>query len=461
MKWRLLVALVVLVAGTFLPMSPASTWSPAGETTGAPAVTPGPDGLADARRAAGEASAQTSLLTAGTGQLVEGAGQLDEGATELIDGVGAAHAGAQELSDGMVKLQAGTGQLADGATRVADAVGGVVDQVVGFEAVRGQILSSIDSALDRMKDSTNPDVVRTRDALSGLREQVRTAELPADIVGQLNEFKTGSREVANQLAVPGYAYHDGVYTATNGAAELARALGALDSGAGQAKDGIAQLRDGSERIDGMATQSAASIDAVRRALPAASPASAAAAGEAAPASALAPLAAMLVAALITLGGFALGAVVGFAAHHRWWIVAGGTALLTTAGLILVAVIGVSLSPAALATSALALAVATLAAAGLTWMLMSTFGNGAGLGAGAAASVIEVGLVGWVWKSATAGAVPQVAAAASGALPMHWLTASLSAAGNGGSAAALWAGVGLSAAVAVLGLVGFNRPRARA
>ena len=69
MKWRLFVALIVLIAGALLPMSPVSTWSSGDESTGAPQVTPGPDGLVDARRAAGEAAANASLLTSGTGQL--------------------------------------------------------------------------------------------------------------------------------------------------------------------------------------------------------------------------------------------------------------------------------------------------------------------------------------------------------------------------------------------------------
>ncbi|QPK83387.1 hypothetical protein G7Y29_00725 [Corynebacterium qintianiae] len=460
MKWRLLVALLVLIAGVFLPMAPASTWSSGESATGAPTVTPGPDGLVDARRAAGEAAAQASLLTTGTGQLKDGVVQLDEGSAQLIDGISAANSGAQELSTGMVQLQAGTGQLASGATQVADAVGGVVDQVVGFEVVRGQVISTIDSTLEKLKDSREPDVVAAREALQGLREQARTAELPADVVSQLNELKNGSREVANQLSVPGFAYHDGVYSATNGAAELASGLGELDGGAGQAKDGIAQLREGSEKLDGMATQTSDTIDTVRRAIPAPAPVAAASgtADEDAPASALAPLAAMLIAALITVGGFGMAGAAGYARRNRWWIVAAGTGLLTVSGLVLVMVLGISLPPAAVLISALALAVASLASAGLTWMLMSTFGNAAGLGAGAALSVLQIGLVGWVWKSAAAGAVSDIVAASSGAAPMHWLTTALSAAGNGGSVAAMWTGVGLSAVVAALGLMGLNRPR---
>lgn len=442
-------------------MSPVSTWSSGDEATGAPRVTPGPDGLVDARRAAGEAAANASMLTSGTGQLKDGVVTLDEGSTALVDGIAAANTGAAQLSNGMVELQAGTGQLAAGATRVADGVGGVVDQVVGFEAVRGQVLSTIDSALERMKDARDPEVIQAREALQGLREQARTAQLPADAVSQLTELKNGSREVANQLSVPGYAYHDGVYSATNGAAQLASGLNELNNGAAPAQDGIKQLRDGSEKLDEMAVKTADSIDTVRRAIPAPEPvaASSGQAEQGAPASALAPLAAMLIAALVTIGGLALAVAVAFLPGRKWWAVAAGTGFLTLIGLVLVMVLGVSLSPLAVATAALALALSTLAAAGVSWMLMAVFGTKAGLGAAAVITVAEIGLVGWVWKSAAAGAVSSVAAAVSSALPMHWLTAALSAAGNGGSTTALWVGIGLSAAIAVLGLIGVNRTRA--
>ena len=39
------------------------------------------------------------------------------------------------------------------------------------------------------------------------------------------------------------------------------------------------------------------------------------------------------------------------------------------------------------------------------------------------------------------------------MPMHWLAASLSSAGNNGSAQALWIGIAMSALVAAVGLLG--------
>lgn len=459
MKWRLLPAVGLLIAGAFLPMTPASTWVSASSGTaganGAPAAAPGPDNLVGARRAAGEAATQAGFLTQGSAQLRDGVVQLDDGSKQLIDGISAANSGAQELSRGMVQLQAGTGQLASGATQVADAVGNVVDQVVGFQAVRGQVVTGIDSALAAMKDSRDPDVVKARDALTGLRQQAVTAELPPDVVNQMNQLKTGSREVANQLSVPGYGYHDGVYSATKGAADLATGLGELNSNAGAAGEGIGRLREGSEKLDQAAGLTAGKIDAVRRALPAAPVASVAdgEAEEGAPNSALAPLAAMLISALLVVGGFALAVLAAADPRRRWWILGAGGAFLALLGFLLVFLLGVGMGPGALAVVLLASAVGTYASAGLSTLLLASLGNRVGGSIAAALAAVQVGLVGWVWKVAATGVVPAVAAAASSALPMHWSTAALSAAGNAGSATAMWVGIGLAAAVGLLGLVG--------
>ncbi|MDY5785422.1 hypothetical protein [Corynebacterium sp.] len=455
MRWRLLPAAGLLVAGALLPMNPASTWIPQDAddthaTTGAPAAVAGPDTLVDARRAAGEAATQAGFLTQGTAQLKDGVVQLDEGSKELIDGISAANTGAQQLSNGMVELQAGTGQLADGATRVADAIGGVVDQAVGFDAVRGQVIAGIDGALLDMRDARDPDVVSAREALTQLRQQALTAELPADVVAQLNELKTGSREVANQLSVPGYAYHDGIYTATKGAQELASGLGRLDAGAGEAGAGIGELRAGTEKLDQVAGLTSEKIDGVRRAIPAASPL-AGGAVEGAPRSALAPLAAMLISALLLVGGFAAAAASLALPRRRWWVLAGSAAFTALLGWVLVAILGVGMGPAALALAGLASLAAAFGSAGIARVFMTSLGARAGSVAAAILVAAQVALVGWVWKVSAAGVVPGVVEHISSALPMHWSTAALSAAGNGGSPAAMWAGIALGVAAAVIGL----------
>lgn len=485
MKWNALIALAVLVVAAFAPMDPAATWVPRGaeNTSGAPAVYSGADNLGDARRAAADASAQAGFLTQGTAKLKEGTEQLRDGSGELADGITSAKAGADQLSQGMVELQAGTGQLADGATRLADNVGGAVDQVIGFDVVRGQVLAAIDDTLNTTRGNNDPQVKELHGQLEGLRRQVDTAELPADWEAQLNELKDGSRELANQLSTPGYAYHDGVYSATNGATELSRGLGEMNSRVGEAQDGINQLVDGAAKVDEMSTTTKERINGVQRALPAAAPvagttgaAASAGAGDAAssdasggdagggasqskaPMSSLPPLAAMLVSALAALGGVAAALAAYGATRSRWSITGLGTLLAAGAGTILVTILGTGLTPAAIGITGLALVLGTLASAGITWVLRDAFGELGGTATAGIFALLQTGVVGWVWSRAATGDVDAVARAVSSAMPMHWSTSAVSAAGNNGSLTALWTGIGLSALLALIGLVAALRNR---
>lgn len=459
MNWRLTrlcCAALVLICGVFLPLAPASTWTRTGEdATGAPAVTPGPDGLVQARKAAGEAGAQAGFLTQGTGQLVDGVADLDSASQELINAIAAAQAGSQELSNGMVELQAGTGQLANGATQVADAIGSVADQVTGFDAVRGQVVSTIDRTLESTKDSKDPDVKEAREALQGLRGQAEAAQLPPEMLGQLEELRKGSRDVANQLAVPGYAYHDGIYSATNGAAELANGLTTLNEQASGATDGVTQLQEGAAKIDGMANKTSDQIAAIRKALPAATnTGTAQQAGEQVQErSTLAPVAAMLIAALLMLGGTATGAAARLSPSRRWWILGVGGLFVVAVGGALIAVLGTGLTASTYGLLALALVAGVAASAGLADILGSALGPKIGLPTAGVLAVAQVGLVGWLWRTASTAPVGKAWEYAAGATPMHWATASLSAAGNGGATAALWAGIGAGIALALVCLAG--------
>ena len=69
------------------------------------------------------------------------------------------------------------------------------------------------------------------------------------------------------------------------------------------------------------------------------------------------------------------------------------------------------------------------------------------------AVAQVGLVGWLWRTASTAPVGKVWEYAAGATPMHWTTASLSAAGNGGSTTALWAGMCAGLVLAVVSFAG--------
>ena len=358
-----------------------------------------------------------------------------------------------------IRDRAGTGQLAGGATQVADAIGGVADQVAGFDAVRGQVVATIDRTLESTKDAKDPDVKEARTALEGLRGQAETAQLPPEMLGQLEELRKGSRDVANQLSVPGYAYRDGIYSATNGAAELANGLTTLNDQASGATDGVTQLQEGAAKIDDMANKTADQIAAVRKAMPAAAGAgggtgSGAGVSEApAPRSTLAPVAAMLIAALVMLGGTATGAAARLAPARRWWILGLGSLFVAVAGGALVAVLGSGLTAATAGLLALGLVVGAAASAGLTDVLGAALGTRVGLPIAGVLAVAQVGLVGWLWRTASTAPVGKVWEYAAGATPMHWTTASLSAAGNGGSTTALWAGMCAGLVLAAVSFAG--------
>ena len=450
--WRLVCALLALVIGAFLPMSPADTWANAGrdaEVSGAPQV--GPDNLGDARRAAGEAGQQAKVLKEGAGQLAAGIGEAQGQTQQLIDALAAAQSGSQQLADGMVELQAGTGQLGAGATQLADSIGEVVGQVSGFEAVRGQVVGAIDRSLEELKGAKDPEAVKARESLKDLRAQAETAQLPPDVVAKMNQLRDGSRDLANQLAVPGYGYHDGIYTATNGSAELAAGLRELQTQTGQATGGIDELVAGVEKINQMAGMNADKVGAVRAALPV--PAVAPGAAGAEPVGpTLAPVAAMLLAAMAVLGGTALAAA-WFASRGRWWILSAGSVVLAAAGTILAGVIGSGFGVQEYGVAFIGLLLGTLASAGLASVLSRAFGAGVGLGSAGVLALVQTGLVGWVWRTATTAQVDSVWVALSQAAPMHWVSTAVSAGGNGGDYRGIVSAVLLSALLAVAGLVG--------
>ena len=450
--WRLVCALLALVVGVFLPMNPADTWANAGrdaEVSGAPQV--GPDNLGDARRAAGEAGQQAKVLKEGAGQLAAGIGEAQGQTQQLIDALAAAQSGSQQLADGMVQLQAGTGQLGAGATQLADSIGEVVGQVSGFEAVRGQVVGAIDRSLEELKGAKDPEAVKARESLKDLRAQAETAQLSPDVVAKMNQLRDGSRDLANQLAVPGYGYHDGIYTATNGSAELAVGLRELQAQTGQATGGIDELVAGVEKINQMAVMNADKVGAVRAALPV--PAVAPGAAGAEPVGpTLAPVAAMLLAAMAVLGGTALAAA-WFASRGRWWILSAGSVVLAAAGTILAGVIGSGFGVQEYGVAFIGLLLGTLASAGLASVLSRAFGAGVGLGSAGVLALVQTGLVGWVWRTATTAQVDSVWVALSQAAPMHWASTAVSAAGNGGDYRGIVSAVLLSALLAVAGLVG--------
>ncbi|MDO5668480.1 MAG: hypothetical protein Q4G50_00590 [Corynebacterium sp.] len=440
-----LLLVVPLVVGAAVAaathLDPAATWSSGDEPAAAPAPIASQE-LIDARRAAGEAGSQAGFLTTGTGELAEGVAEMRTGAEGLPEEFNEAVLGAQQLHQGLVELQAGVGQLGTGAGEVADGVGGAVDQVIGLGALRGQLLAAIDDTTSGMEGVSDPDVVEAREQLLGLRGQVELIELDGEVAQQLQALKDGSREIANQLGVPGYAFHDGIYSATQGAQELSYGLTEAQGGIGEAISGVEALDEGAQRIDDMASRTQDRITAVQRALPAVQAADAES-EQVSPA--LSPLFALLIAALVMVGG-------AFAGAPRRPVIALAAILgLTVAGVVLLWLVGAGLGAGALGLGAVVLASGAAAAAVSTHVLMRLFGGIGGSIAAGVLGLVQLGIVGWVWKTLTTTEVSAAWQVAANLFPLGWGTAGLTAAGNDGTLGVLWLSLGVLGAMAVLGV----------
>lgn len=463
--WSLLLTVPIIVGAVFAfstSWEPSQAWSSGEDATGAPADQVTAEDIVNARRAAGEAQSQAGFLVTGAEQLADGTSELREGADQLGPGVDQLVDGAQELTNGMTQLQAGTGQLGDGATELANAVDTAVNQVVGLGAVQGQLLEAVDAAEKDLEGVDTDDAKEIRSAIGDLKKQLENFDVGEEITGPLTELQDGSRELANQLDVPGYAYHDGVYSATEGSKQLLAGLQELQSGTGDLTGGSQELADGADRVKTMADLNKTKADAVQRALPAVQapaagegaeevdPELAAAEGETS--GALSPVVAMLLAALVMLGGAALG----------WaWInrlgrpvitLTVGTIGLVAAGTMLLWLLGGSISPLGLVVGAVMMTLASLASTVMTRAVFARMGATPGLIATAVAGIVQVGLVGYVWKTATTGEVGTIWQVLADLTPLNWATTGLISAGNEGSATMLLTSAIVLAAIVIIGFV---------
>lgn len=420
--------------------SPEKTWT-TDEATGAPTDTINPADLVTARRAAGEAGTQAGFLATGADELKRGVDEAAGGVGELTGGLDELKAGTAELADGMNQIQAGTGQLGRGATELADGVGQAVDSLTGLTVVQGQLLEAIDHIARELESSPDPRAGELREQLAGFRGQVETFAMGDDVTNQLKRLKDGSRDLANQLAVPGYAYHDGIYTATKGAKELNARVQEATGGVDDALGGVDELVDGTTRLAQMAEQNKNNVTNIQRAIPAVQVAS----GEATPedtGSQIAPMYALLIAALAVLGGV----LVAWGRGPARWVLGAGTVV---AGVILFALVGSGVGAAGIAVSALALALLAAASAGLSTLVARTWSGAVAATVVMVTAVVQVGIVGWVWKTATTADVPAWATVISGLMPLHYGTSVLSAAGNGVLGGLVWGAIAVLALVAVL------------
>ena len=441
--------LVPLIVGTIVAaathLDAARSWSSAAEPAAAPVAAVPATELVDARRAAGEAGAQAGFLATGTGQLVDGVAEMREQATVLPEQFDQAVVGAQQLHQGLVELQAGVGQLGGGATEVADGVGGAVDQVVGLGAIQGQLIEAIDRTTRELDGAEDPRLIEARTQLLDLRGQVENLQLNGAAADQLRALKEGSREIANQLSVPGYAFYDGVYSATKGAQDLSYGLSQAQGGVGEAVAGVDTLDEGAQRIDDMATRTQDRIGAVQRALPVTQ--TAVTESTAGPVAALTPMYALLIAALVMLGGAFAGAT------RNWWILLGAVPGLAGLGVMLLWLTATGLTTTVAAWSALVLALAAVAAAVAARVLLSLAGPAAGWIAAGVLGLAQIGLVGWVWKSLSATDVAGGWQILANLSPLSWATAGLTTLGNEGSPQILWLALAVLGAMAVAGVSG--------
>lgn len=451
-RWRTLLLLVLLAVplivgtavATWSQWEPAHAWSSAAQPYGAPQANSTSPELKEAAEAASHAQAQASILKSGADRLNKGTSELDKGAGELGEGVEKLAGGSQELVSGLNQLQSGTNTLGGGATELANTVGGAVDQVVGLGAVQGQILEAIDGTVLDLKGNDSKEAKQVRSQLGDLRKQVENFRLDESLTGELKKLKDGSRDLSNQLAVSGYAYHDGINQAVAGAQQLNQSIAELNSRVDEALDGVGQLDDGAGKLTGMAEQNQSNLGAVQRALP---PAHVAAEEDARQ---LSPVIAMLISALVLLAGSAAGVAwkLGF---HPWLMVLGGSLAAVAIGEILLFVLSIGLTPIAAVAAGGALFLGALSSALIVRGLLELCGMTVGSILAAIFGIGQTALVGWLWKSAAIAGVDKVWQVVANLLPLNWTTAAVTVAGNDGEAVVLWTGLAVLGAITLVGL----------
>ena len=451
-RWRrvlliLLLALPLITGAAVAGLAqwePAHTWSSAAQPFGAPRENSASPEVKEAAEAASRAQAQASMLKSGTTQLEDGTGELNKGADELGGGVDKLATGSQELVAGLNQLQSGTNTLGGGATELANGVGGAVDQVVGLGAVQGQILQAIDGTMRDLEGNKSKEAKEIRSQLGDLRAQVNNFRLDNSVTDQLKKLKDGSRDLSNQLAVNGYAYHDGVNQAVSGAQELNEGIAELNKRVGEAQEGVDKLDDGAGRLSAMAAQNQTNVGEIQRALP---PAHTATDG---PTHLLSPIVAMLVSALVLLAGAAAG-VAWQVGLRPWLTVLGGTLAAVAIGEILLFVLATGFTPVAAVWAGAALLLGALSMAAITRALLGLCGITAGSILAVLFVIGQTALVGWLWKSAAIAGVSKVWQVVSNLLPLNWTTAAVTTAGNEGEPAILWTGVAVLLAITLIGL----------
>lgn len=482
----LLLALPLIAGAAYLGWSgigPSAAWTSDGAGEGrAPGPVPGIDvaQVQEARRAIGEANTQAGFLNVGMSRAVEGIGELRDGGSRLVDGTGKVKQGATDLAAGMNELQAGTGQLGAGAKEIATGAGAIADNVGMVNVAIGQVEAAIGPAKDSLRASNDPRAADAIADLEALERQLATVDFNS-VSTEAERFRKGADELSYQLNTPGAPYRDGVYTATAGANELMNATGELDDGARRLDGGLRELGDGADRLGGAARTTADKVREAQLAMPVPTADQLEAAGLAggdgdAPdgnRATLAPTLAFMVSALVMLAASALWLIAVPWARRRgagaeddrgFWArlfpsgaFAGALAGIVAVGALVLFIMADGMDLLRGATGVIVLALAALAATVLARAVISVFGEAWGRFVIIVAMLVQVGVIGWVWRTAAATATGgETLAPAWGIvaalLPLHHPTAALTALGNDGSTVMWGTSAGVLLALVVIGAV---------
>ncbi|MET3861067.1 putative membrane protein [Dietzia sp. 2505] len=437
---RRALALVVLI----LPLVLAALWAAVGPTPAGDADRAGAGG--PLQSALADASAQSTFTRAG-------AEQLRDGSAELADGAEQMRAGGAELADGMDQLQSAIGQAGSGATEVAGGVREVVGAVRGVAVIQGQVSTAIDDALGRLQGDA-PEVIRAREALTGLQQQLATQGMGQGTLDGLDALEGGADELARQLSAPGAPLRDGVFQVTRGSHELRDGAAELAAGTGELRDGAASVAGSAERTDD-------AIGRAGRALAAERGDAGAAAAEAADDTQRRTSAGILaLAAAAVLGALLVNLVRRPGSGVSEPVLA---LAVLSAGLSAWALATADAPTAATAAAVVGLILLVVVASSALWHALTVvLGTWPGRAAGLLVAAASIGVAWWVWVS---GGAPTAALTAVSGTPTGQATAALDAVLLGGpptvawTAAAVLVAVALCAAVAA-GICG-QRPVSRA
>lgn len=420
---RRALALVVLV----LPLVLAALWAAVGPT---PAEDPDRAGAGGPLQSAlADASAQSTFTRAG-------AEQLRDGSAELADGAEQMRAGGAELAGGMDQLQSAIGQAGSGATEVAGGVREVVGAVRGVAVIQGQVSTAIEDALGRLQGDA-PEVVRAREALLGLRQQLATQGMGQGTLDGLDALEGGADELARQLSAPGAPLRDGVFQLTRGSHDLR-------DGAAELAAGTVELRDGAAGVAGSAERTDAAVSRAGRALAAERGDAGAAAAEAADATQRRTSAGILaLAAAAVLGALLVQLVRRPGSGLTEPVLA---LAVLSAGLSAWALATADAPTAATAAAVVGLIVLVVVASSTLWHALTVvLGRWPGRVAGLLVAATSIGVAWWVWVS---GGAPTAALTAVSGTPTGQATAALDAVLLGGSPTVAWTGAAVLAAVAL-------------